>query len=92
MPSIAQQDYIIIDWEGKDATDAAKKAEVDAQLKNTYLANPLALLSVIFRNYGNAYPSNAYPILAFADNTSDVECVVFDADSLSAFTYSFSIE
>lgn len=52
MPNIAQQDYIIIDWEGKDADDAAKRAEVDAQLKNLYLANPLALLSVLFKNYG----------------------------------------
>lgn len=52
MPNIAQQDYIIIDWEGKNSSDAAKKAEVDAQLKNIYLANPLALFSVLIKNYG----------------------------------------
>lgn len=53
MPNIAQQDYIIIDWGGKNLSDAAKKAEVDAQLKNIYLANPLALLSVVFLNYSS---------------------------------------
>ena len=53
VPSIAQQDYIIIDWEGKDSTNAEKKAEVDAQLKNIYLANPLALFSVVFKRYGS---------------------------------------
>lgn len=54
MPSIAQQDYIIIDWGGADIdSPAAAKfiAEVKEKLLNIAKSNPINLLSVVFRNY-----------------------------------------
>ena len=90
MPNIAQQDYIIIDWEGKDEDDAAKKAEVDAQLKNIYLANPLALFSVIF--------DGIYEILqtviciGYVKRENTVYMKFMDADDGTSIAYNFSIE
>ncbi len=88
MPNIAQQDYIIIDWEGKDYLDAAKKAEVDAQLKNHYLANPLSLLSVVFANY--KYMGSLVPILSF-DKEDDTLITVSILDSANSEVIYYSI-
>ena len=91
MPNIAQQDYIIIDWEGKDSSDATKKAEVDAQLKNIFLANPLALLSVIFKNYA---VEGLYAIVqaGFYVAGNDVTFVICADESLASENYLFSTE
>jgi hypothetical protein len=53
MPSIAQQDYIVIDWGGadKDNISAERLAEIKAQLRAIKDANPLTLLSVVMKNY-----------------------------------------
>lgn len=91
MPNIAQQDYIIIDWEGKDSSDATKKAEVDAQLKNIYLANPLALLSVVFLNYSSV--RNDLTFITFAPDdpteTTGIDMNYIAGSSVS--TYSFDL-
>lgn len=93
MPNIAQQDYIIIDWEGKDSSDAAKKAEVDAILKNLYLANPLALLSVVFKNLSiDGYEENMACITSFALSGNAVECLFPDVANASLETYTFDID
>lgn len=89
MPNIAQQDYIIIDWEGKDSTNAEKKAEVDAQLKNIYLANPLALLSVLFKNYGMTF--NYYSSIdSFYEDSGMVTYGVTVTDSVLEMSFELS--
>lgn len=90
MPNIAQQDYIIIDWEGKDSSDAAKKAEVDAQLKNIYLANPLALFSVLFVNYGE-YNLTSSILGGFIKIDDAVNMNIVSDETFGTETYSFSI-
>lgn len=87
MPNIAQQDYIIIDWGGKDADDAAKKAEVDAQLKNIYLANPLALLSVLFKDY--EVEGSYAPVISFTgdDIGGSVDLGVGQTDTVMFYTF-----
>lgn len=95
MPNIAQQDYIIIDWGGKDSSDVAKVNEVSALLKNIYLANPLALLSVLFKHYGENVTENSYyPIIGFniEDGTTEVAVVFFDIFNNEAAAFSFSID
>lgn len=74
MPSIAQQDYIVINWEGMNQTDAAKKAEVDSILKNLFNANPFSLFSVIFVDYAgftarilSYYVADRTVIMGFVD-------------------------
>ena len=89
MPNIAQQDYIIIDWEGKDASDAAKKAEVDAILKNLFIANPLALLSVIFKNYGTT--GSLQPISGGLFFDDEVVSFALGDSTLAPEEYAFSI-
>lgn len=91
MPNIAQQDYIIIDWEGKDSTNAEKKAEVDAQLKNIYLANPFALLSTVFKNYTPALSTALILVFApdDADEPSGVEISLLLYDDV--IVYSFAL-
>lgn len=91
MPNIAQQDYIIIDWEGKDDSDAAKKAEVDAVLKNIFNSNPLTLLSVVFKNYGSEtlVLRKAVSLLDYGDDSCNVAFI--DADDASGSVYKFSI-
>lgn len=90
MPNIAQQDYIIIDWEGKDSDDAAKKAEVDAQLKNIYLANPLALFSVVFVNYGE-YNLTSSTGLGHMKIDDVVTISILSDETFATEAYSFSI-
>lgn len=92
MPNIAQQDYIIIDWEGKDAYDDTKRAEVDAQLKNIYLANPLALLSVIFKNYNSSEPQVLayYPIVSFFAYVSEVTYGLALTDTIIEISFSLT--
>lgn len=53
MPSIAQQDYIVIDWNGanKDNIGAERLAEIKAQLRAIKDTNLLTLLSVLMKNY-----------------------------------------
>lgn len=53
MPSIAQQDYIVIDWGGADIDNisAERLAEIKAQLRAIKDANPLTILSVVMKNY-----------------------------------------
>lgn len=95
MPNIAQQDYIVIDWEGKTRRDAAKKAEVDAQLKNIYLANPLALLSVLFKHYSDDVIENTYyPIIGVVGEIGDntISILFYDAYNGEITVYDFSIE
>lgn len=95
MPNIAQQDYITIDWEGKTRSDAIKKAEVDAQLKNIYLANPLALLSVLFKHYSEGVTENTYyPIVAVEREVGDstISIPFYDAYNGEITSYNFSIE
>ena len=89
MPNIAQQDYIIIDWGRKNSSDATKKAEVDAQLKNLYLANPLSLLSVLFKDYGAE--GNVRAIVSWMLDDTDVSVATFDAEDGDAVIYTFSI-
>ena len=95
MPNIAQQDYIIIDWEGNDSTDAAKKAEVDAILKNTYLSNPLAMFSLVFKDFGQSTPNDHYfEIVASvweASSTHSVKIYLTGAEDASPYPYTFSI-
>lgn len=95
MPNIAQQDYIIIDWEGKDDSDATKKAEVDAILKNLYLANPLSLFSVIFKNYGvdpDTVAAKLERFVSFLEGTDEtVTPYYLDSENGSPVPYSFSI-
>ena len=86
-----EEKYIIIDWAGKDSSDAAKKAEVDAQLKNIYLANPLALLSVVFLNY-----SSSLYVLTFTTFAPDdpMETTGIDMNYIAGSTvgtYSFEL-
>lgn len=95
MPNIAQQDYIIIDWEGKDSSNAAKKAEVDAQLKNIYLANPLSLLSVVFKDYfinAENDETNLCPILGVFVGQGSVYLSLIPADDAATGSYTFTIE
>lgn len=49
----AQQDYIIIDWDGlnKDNVSTERLAEIKAQLRAIKDANPLTILSVVMKNY-----------------------------------------
>lgn len=89
MPNIAQQDYIIIDWEGKDSDDATKKAEVDAILKNSYLANPLSLFSIIFKNYGAENTFEPVASMSEADNV--VYLWIPSGEDGSVYNYQFSI-
>ena len=95
MPNIAQQDYIIIDWEGKEYSDAAKKAEVDAILKNLYLANPLSLFSVIFKNLGgdpDTIVAKLERFVSFREETNEaVSAYYIDSEDGSTIYYSFSI-
>lgn len=53
MPSIAQQDYIVIDWGGlnESSISAERLAEIKAQLRTILEANSLTILSVVFKNY-----------------------------------------
>lgn len=93
MPNISQQDYIIIDWEGKSESDAAKKAEVDAQLRTIYHTNPLTLLSVLFKRYGGAEVHYTTIINIEDDDPTDpgeVYLFMWIAGEMTA--YSFSIE
>ena len=91
MPNIAQQDYIIIDWGGKDIDDAAKKAEVDAQLKNIYLANPLSLLSVVFKDYGTRGDYSYFNrIIAFYEDSGDVIYGMASTDLISERSFSIA--
>lgn len=96
MPNIAQQDYIVIDWGGKDCSYSDKKAEVDAQLKNIYLANPLSLLSVLFKHYGDGVTENTYyPMLAAeseGEDSSSATIVFYDTFNAVIVAYNFSIE
>lgn len=96
MPSIAQQDYIVIDWEGKGPDDTAKKAEVDAQLKSIYLANPLTLLSVIFKHcYGGVTENTYYQMLSVeseVEDSSSITIVFFAPFNNEMVNYTFSIE
>ena len=96
MPSIAQQDYIIIDWEGKGSSDSEKKAEVDAQLKNIYLANPLALLSVIFKHYNADVTENTYYQMLTVESRvgdgSSATIAFFAPIQDEIVVYTFSIE
>ena len=88
MPNISQQDYIIIDWEGKTYGDAAKKAEVDAILKNLYTSNPLSLLSVVFKDYGE---SSVASIMAAISGDDAVSLYFLDASAGEVNEYEFSI-
>lgn len=90
MPNIAQQDYIIIDWEGKNIGDSAKKAEVDAQLKNIYLANPLALLSVIFKDF-DGYGAYDSIISVGTLDDENIDCRIYSTMSQEFMDYEFSI-
>ena len=90
MPNIAQQDYIIIDWEGKSASDAAKKAEVNAILKKLYLANPLSILSVVFKNFeGNV---GLYIMVSAEEAAGAVNINFIIGDDATPRSYAFSIE
>lgn len=89
MPNIAQQDYIIIDWEGSDSSDATKKAEVDAQLKNLYLANPLALFSVIFKRYGSDEATSRI-VSFFDDGDSTATYGLAGLDAITELSFSIS--
>lgn len=91
MPNIAQQDYIIIDWEGKDSSDAAKKAEVDAQLKILYLTNPLSILSIVFKNYGTVLNESFLPIIGVSNSGGEGAMMFADIDGSGLFTYDFAI-
>ena len=91
MPNIAQQDYIIIDWEGKDGSDAAKKAEVDAILKNLYLANPLSLLSVIFKDYDGDTGAYDSIISAGSLDGENIDCRMYSTQAQDWMDYEFSI-
>ena len=85
-----EEKYIIIDWEGKDSNDATKKAEVDAQLKNIYLANPLALFSVVFVNYGE-YNLTSSTGLGHMKNDDVVTISILSDETLAEELYHFSI-
>ena len=94
MPSISQQDYIIIDWEGKDDNDAEKKAEVDAILVNLAIANPTSLLSVVFKNYGFDSIGGGVQLSIAIDfsidgTTESKDCVLFFP--FLELAYSFSL-
>ena len=90
MPSIAEQDYIIIDWKGKGSSDTEKKAEVDAILKNLYLANPLSMLSVVFKDYDSDAEISMERCVSFF--RSDAQSGVFLIFSGSeAYEYTFGI-
>ena len=95
MPNIAQQDYIIIDWEGKGQNDDAKKAEVDKILKNLYLSNPLSLLSVVFKNYLSLSEGNVVYspiIMAGCDDGVSVYLYFFYSGSSTMVDFSFDLE
>lgn len=91
MPSIAQQDYIIINWDGKDSGDAAKKADVDAQLKNIFLANPLALFSVIFKGYGDESGETYLSFSGFYKAGTEVIALMVETTP-EIIEYSFDVE
>ena len=91
MPNIAQQDYIIIDWEGKTDSDATKKAEVDAILKNLYFVNLLSILSVVFKNYGTTLDESFLPIIGVSNSGGDGALIFADIDGAGVFTYDFAI-
>ena len=94
MPNIAQQDYIIIDWEGKNSTDATKMSEVGGLLTNIYKANPLALLSVIFKNYDiNVLEDSEFsPIISFKDDDgAEIQVRFYSSSEDSIFTIAFSL-
>ena len=77
MPSIAQQDYIVIDWKGysKETVPSDLRDEILTTLRKIYNTNPLTLLSVVMNHYG--------------DNTAHVEKIISVGDSAVAF-YSYS--
>lgn len=88
MPNIAQQDYIIIDWEGKGQNDSAKKAEVDSILKNLFNANPFSLFSVIFVNYSGIGTAR---ILSYNEEGGTVSMVFVDPAAAAPEPYEFDI-
>lgn len=90
MPNIAQQDYIIIDWEWKDADDAAKKAEVDAVLLNLYKSNPLALLSVVFKNYGNDKDEALNPVISCEYLEGKIKLCLITDTSLTPYSFDYN--
>lgn len=93
MPNISQQDYIIIDWEGKSQNDAAKKAEVNAILKNLYLSNPLTLLSVVFKDFDLGNSKSSFTEVVAVGELSDSPAVyIIDYEDGATFPYPFSID
>lgn len=88
---IAQQDYIVIDWEGTTkSTNPEKAAEVEKIIKNIYRTNPIALLSIIFKNYGaieEGYPTYSKVVAAGSDDGTSFTLAFLEPDGSSGYTF-----